>query len=782
MLSKRALRKLVVAMEAVPAGLLGAMACAPVSAQEAPAPAQPAATGRSVELDAVVVTAQKRKEDASKVPISISVLRGDDLQAQHITDITDITRNVPNVAFSSQGLGGAGAGLSNIQIRGVASAAGSNTTGIYMDDVSMTTRNIFSLGSAEPKFFDLDRIEVLRGPQGTLYGAGSMGGTVKFVSNQPDLKATSSDFYSELSNTRGGGTNWQLTAVHNRPLVPGEVALRIGVLKGRTSGYIDQVDSTGAQVASNINDEKDSVLKLALKWAPTPALSITPALFHQEVRTGDIDASYLDLPANKTSKIVREPGVDRLTVPSLTVAYDLGGADLTSISSYFRRIFNRTQDGTTVNSQYIGSVLDDTSGSPAGLGAAVAALPSAVLLNNLVNQFSQEIRVASKPYEPGKSPLTWIAGAYYSNLRTTLYDNEPVYGINDTFAAFNADPVDLLGFAMPNDMVYQSLRRYQTQQVALFGELTYHFTPTLYGTVGLRTLKSKETLDQDLNYYFADGPQHIDRSGRGHATTPKVALTWEVDPTQTVYANAAKGARLGSVNRFIPSGVCGQDLQNQGLTNGVPDSYGPDSLWSYEVGSKSKLLGNRLLVNLAAFYIDWKRMQQNVQLPICGFDYETNIGSAKSVGYEVEIKGKPTANLMLGFAGGYTSAQVTSDVPLLNVEKGDPIAGVPRYNAALTIDYNFEIRGDIGGFVRASSNWVGPSHGSLVKSDPDYQRPSYNTVNLSVGANYNAWQFTVFAKNLFNNQKVIQRPNVEFVNEGYRLRPLTVGMSLSASL
>jgi len=772
-------------MEAVP-GLLGAMACATASAQQAPtpAPAQPAATARVIEMETVVVTAQKRKEDASKVPVSISVLRGDDLQAQHITDITDVTRNVPNVAFSSQGLGGAGPGLSNIQIRGVASAAGSNTTGIYMDDVSMTTRNIFSLGAAEPKFFDLDRIEVLRGPQGTLYGAGSMGGTVKFVSNQPDLKDTSSEFYSELSSTRGGGTNWQVTAVHNRPLIAGELALRIGVLKGSTSGYIDQVDSTGRQVASNINHEKDAVLKLALKWTPTPALSVTPSLFHQEVRTGDIDAGYLDLPANKTSKIVLEPGVDRLTVPSLTVAYDLGGADLTSISSYFRRTFNRTQDGTAVNSQYIGSVLDELPASPAGLGAAVGALPSEVLLNNMVNQFSQEIRVASKPYEPGNSPFTWIGGAYYANLRTTLHDNEPVYGINDTFAAFHADPADpdLLGFAMPHDMVYQSLRTYRMKQAAIFGELTYHFTPTLYGTAGLRALQSRETLDQDLNYYFADGAQHINRKGSGHATTPKVALTWEVDPKQTLYANAAKGARLGSENRFIPSGVCGEDLKNQGLGNGVPDSYAPDSLWSYEVGSKSRLLGNRLTVNVAAFYIDWKNLQQNVQLPICGFDYETNVGKAKSAGYEFEIKGKPTANLVLGFSGGYTHAQVGSDVPLLNVTKGDPIAGVPRYNAALTVDYNFDIRDDIAGFVRASSSWVGSSHGSLLKSDPDYQRPAYNTVNLSVGASHRLWQFTVFAKNLLNNQKVIQRPNVEFVNEGYRLRPLTVGMSLSASL
>jgi len=772
------------------AGVVGAIVLPPAHADEAPAPdgaakptpAQPAA--RSDQIQTVTVTAQKRKEDASKVPISMSVLGGEELQAQHITDITDVTRAVPNVSFSGQGLGGAGPGLSNIEMRGVASSAGSNTTGIYLDDVSMTTRNIFSLGAAEPKFFDLERIEVLRGPQGTLYGAGSMGGTVKFISNQPDLHQTSTDLTSEISSTQGGGVNYQLTAVQNAPLIPGELAVRVGVLQGRTSGYIDQVDSSGHKVASNINWERDTVLRLGVKWKPTTQLSIAPSLFYQQVHTGDIDASYLDLAPNKTSKTVREPGVDKLTVPSLTVGYDFGGADLTSVSSYFQRIFNRTQDGTAVNSQYIGSVLNGLPDSPVGLGDAVGVLPSAVLLNNRVFQFSQELRLASKSYEPGRTPLTWIAGAYYSNLRTALYDNEPVFGITDTFSSFGVDPADpnLLGSATPNDMVYQSLRRYKTTQAALFGELVYHFTPSFYGTAGARYIKSKDSLDQDLNYYFADGPQHIQRGANGSAITPKVALTWEVTPNETVYGTAAKGARLGSENRFIPTGVCGQDLKNQGLTNGVPASYGPDSLWSYELGSKSKLLDNRLNVNLAAFYINWKKLQQDVQLPICGFDYETNIGGAKSVGFELEVKGKPNANLTLGVAGGYTNAEVTSDVALLNVKSGDPVAGVPRYNVTVTADYSFDITGSVSGFVRGSSSWVGSSHGSLVKTDPDYARPGYNTINLSAGANYNAWQVSLFAKNLFNDQKVIQRPNVEFVNEGYRLRPRTIGISLSDSL
>jgi outer membrane receptor protein involved in Fe transport len=228
--------------------------------------------------------------------------------------------------------------------------------------------------------------------------------------------------------------------------------------------------------------------------------------------------------------------------------------------------------------------------------------------------------------------------------------------------------------------------------------------------------------------------------------------------------------------------VCAQDLQNQGLGSGVPDGYAPDSLWSYELGSKSKLLNNRMTLNVAAFYIDWKHLQQTVTLPICGFDYQTNIGSATSTGVEFEIKGKPNANLVLGLSGSYTKARITSDVPLLGVSSGQAIPGVPRFNLTLTADYNFDITDRIAAFVRGSSNWIGPSHGALLASDPDYSRPAYNTVNLSVGTNFGVWETALFAKNLFNDQKVIQHPNVEFVSEGYRVRPLTIGLSLSGSL
>ncbi len=749
----------------------------PASADTAAAPEARKSAKPTEQIEAVLVTAQKRKEDASKVPLSISVVSGEELQAAHINNFADVTRAVPNMSFS--GASGSGAGLSNIEIRGISSAAGSATVGVYLDDVSMTTRNLYSMGSSEPKFFDIDRIEVLRGPQGTLYGASSMGGTIKFISNQPNLKEREASVYSETSSTKGGGTNYTVNGVVNQPLIPNELALRIGIQTGHESGYIDQVSPvTGNVIAKGINSQDSSVVKLAMKWAPTRDLSFTPSVFYQEVNSKDIDASYLSLPKNQTSKLVREPGNDRLLVPSLTVNYDLGKADLISVSSFYQRTFNRTQDGTTVNN--LGFAVPAT---PPGLAAAIGALPSAVYLQNQVRQFSQEFRVTSKPYDQKVSPFTWLGGVYYANLHTNVTDNEPIFGLNSTYAAFGANPADpgQLGIAFPNDNSYFSERHYHTEQEAVFGELNYYFLPNLHGTVGMRYLQATDSLSRSGDYYWNGGPTTSSVSTKSSAFTPKVSLIWEVDPNNTVYTSATEGFRLGGNDRPIPASLCASDFSNLGITQ-APTSFNSDKLWSYEIGNKSRLLGNRLSFNAALFYIQWNDLQQDIQLPGCGFDYETNVGKAKSYGAEFEIKGKPTANIVLGLSGGYTNATLSSDVPSLKAHAGDPIQGVPKYNASLTGQYTFNLSGDYYGFARAAAHWTGSSHGTLVATDPDYSRPAYSTIDASIGATFDQWELTLFVKNASNNDKVIQRPNVQSISEGYRVAPRTIGISLSGKI
>ncbi len=736
-------------------------------------------TKTSGQLEEITVTADKRTEDVRKVPLSVSVLSGNDLETQHIDDFTDLTRSLPNISFS--GASGSGPGLNNIEIRGISSAAGQSTVGIYLDDVSLTTRNLYSQGAPEPKFFDVDRVEVLRGPQGTLYGASSMGGTLKVVTNQPNTQEYEGSVYSELSGTDGGGINYVETGILNVPLINGKVGMRIGIQTAGDDGYIDLVSPTdGHLIQSGINTEHDTVGRLAFKLTPTDNLTITPAIFYQRVATEDIDASYLNLPKNETDKLVREPGTDRMAVPSLTVNYDVGFADLTSVSSYFYRDFNRVQDGTAINSPFLGTQVTD----PA-LGAIVGGLPSAVNLDNKIGQISQELRLASKPYDGSGLPLTWLGGLYYSDEHTKVTDNEPIFGLNAAFAAAGQDPTnpaDLAG-AFPNDFVgdssYYSERRYDTRQYAVFGEANYYITPAIKATAGARYLFARDGLDRVGNYYYAGGPVSSAVTGHSYALTPKFAISWDVNEQNTLYANITKGFRLGSENRPVPLTVATeQDFANLGIS-GAPNAYAPDKLWNYEIGAKSRFFDNRLSVNVSAYYIDWSNIQQDIFLPISGFDFETNFGSAESYGSEIEIKGKVTPTITLGLSGGYTHATLTTAEPTLGISAGQKIEGVPDWNTTFTGEYDFSVAGRFDAFVRGAWNWVGASHGTLVKTDPDYQRPVYDTIDASVGADFGAWEVSLFGKNLGNNDKVIQRPNVQGVDEGYRLRPLTIGMAIS---
>ncbi len=746
----------------------------------------------------VVVTSQKRREDIRQVPLSVSVMSGEALAQSHVADFGDLSRSVPNLSYNTQ----AGAGLATLQMRGVSSQAGSATVAVYLDDISLTTRNLYSQGTAEPRFFDVERVEVLRGPQGTLYGASSLGGTLKYISRQPDLRALQGSAYGELSSTSHGGTNHVLQGVLNIPVSPDKVALRIGVQSGRDGGTIDRVDPNTLQVVEKgINTDRWDVIKLALRAQLGPAWSLTPALFDQRYKSSDIDASYLavgsfqganagaPLAIFQTSKPVREPGDDHLTIPSLTLQGDLGVADMTAVLSGYKRRFDRTQDGTYVNSPYIGSVITD----PA-LGATVGMLPSAVNLNNRVDQTSIELRFASKGFEAGGSPFTWIAGIFAARTKTEVIDDEPIFGIN---AAFNAagksieDPTvlpDTFAGAFLNDSSYYSARHYEDRQHSIFGELTYHAGPSLRAIAGIRLLRASQHFTREGDRYYAGGPTTAVIDSSASAVTPRFALDWDVDAATTVYANIAKGFRLGSANRPVPlTALVRQDLATLGLPPTIPASYKPDSLWSYEVGSKSRLWGGKLNLNLAAFYIDWKDIQQDVVLPQSAFDFETNVGRARSVGLEAEARLKATDSLTLSAAGSITHATFADDMPALgtdsngnlNVRGGDWVQGVPRYSARLGFEYRFRAFGDAGGFVRASGQWTGPSHGSFVRDSSDYDRPGYFTADASAGLGFERWEFSAFVKNLGNDHAIIQRPSVQSVSTAYRLRPRTIGVTAS---
>lgn len=760
-------------------------------------------------LQEVVVTAQKRPEIVRYVPMSISVVTSSDLAASHIASYADLSRVVPSLSFSSLG----GEGLSNLQIRGISSQAGTATVATYIDDVSLTTRNLYSEGAPEPRVFDLQRIEVLRGPQGTLYGASALGGVIRFITNQPVLNQFRGDAFAEGAGVSHGGMDWDLRGTVNIPLADNRAALRLGVERGVDSGYVNVLPLLpgGSEIPrSNRNDWTVSHAALLLEL--TDNLSATAAVFYQRYHTDDTDVVALspNTPGPYyATKGLLEPGTDELAVPSVTIHWDMGAADLTSVTAFYHRNFARVNDLTVGNSE---SIAAGSVSNPA-LAAVVFNLPSADYLNTRVNQFSEEARLESKPFSPGDGiPVTWLLGGFFSNDRTYLIDTQPIFGMNATFARYGADPQnpnDLSGgfpndFA--NDLSFLATRNYHTREYAGFGQATYHFGETLRLTAGLRYQVANEVFDHMANYYYSacdpsvggpGCPATDHATGHFHALTPKVAVDWDISPDVTLYGNITKGFRLGSENRPVPlygdpnldpnvPGVNSTraDLRYLGLAS-VPASFRPDSLWNYELGTKSALLNRHLLLDLSAFYIRWTDIQQTINLISSGYNFQANAGSATSKGVELAAKALLPGGFTLEASAGYTKATLDSGVVINgvvvnNTFAGEDVPGVPRWSGNFAAQYQFTVASALL-FVRGEANFVGSSHGTLVTTDPDYQRPAYSLFQASAGATIGRYDISIFGKNLTNDDKIIQRPNIlnAGFDEGYRIAPKTIGANVS---
>ena len=550
-------------------------------------------------------------------------------------------------------------------------------------------------------------------------------------------------------------------------------------------------------------------------------------MFRQLAITRDVDAQYLALPSFQTPKKVAEPGRDSLIVPALTISADLGFADLTAITGNYERQFTRTLDSTIYDNLalYACDPLDqaltctDNSGnpvynSPPGLFQALNQLPSQTFYSNTVRQWSEEVRLASKPYEPGKLPFTWLVGLYYSDEHTTATDTEYVDGADAAFARFGAnaaDPTVIFGAfpgGFPRDQVYRAVMSYDTAQYAAFGEATYYPWSNVRLTAGARYeyARDGEKTFQDLFYAYGDsGP--TSSVSRYYPLIPKFAFGWDVTPDDTVYVNVTKGFRLGSENRRIAydpsatgaSGTPSYDLAQLGLT-GSPTSFGPDKLWNYEIGDKARLFGGRLVASVDFFYIQWSAIQSEIPLVTSGLEFQTNAGSATSYGGEFELRGRLPGGFTLGFSGSVVRATLDNGVVingnLVNgTFAGEKIPGVPEYNFTVDARNDFSLNETTTGFVDLNPVWVGPSHGDVVTTNPDYKRPNYFTMGASAGLYFGRWEVSVFGRNLTNNAKIIQRPDIQGSasslyglnylgqtvrnTQGFTLRPLTIGANVT---
>jgi outer membrane receptor protein involved in Fe transport len=719
----------------------------------------------------LVVTAQKRSENIRDVPVSISVLTGDQLAKQHVANYADLARSTPGLSFSNTG----SSGLSRISLRGISSAQGSATVGIYLNDISLTIPNQFFTGVTLPRLFDLDHVEVLRGPQGTLYGDSSLGGTLRFITKGPLLGVFAGEASAEGSKTDAGGANYKLEGVVNAP-VGDNAAFRLAVQREYLSGFIDHVNSQGVVDNKNVDAERTTAVRASFLWNPSDDLKVTSTLQWQQTASDDTGITKLSLGKFQENRPVREPSEDTLFAPSVTVEKRFGDLTFTAISGYAYRRFDRQFDGTIYDSDYVASVIDDSYGPTY---ETIAALPGIMRNTDAVATYSQEFRLASPSLAESGKRYEWQVGAYFAKQKITSLDHEYVVGLDATVARLlGTTTQDAIGYATPGGLIgyFNSVRR--NNQVALFAEGSFKVTDKLKATVGLRQVRATSQYALDEGGWLADGaPARDDASTRSTPLTPKFALTYEASDSVSLYANAAKGFRLGGQNNALTS-FCAADVKSLGLADAK--SYQSDSLWSYEGGAKTRLFGGRVTFNASAFYIDWKNVQQSVRLAKCGSVITGNAGDARSQGGELELRAMLTDHLTLNLSGAITDAKITKASAGTGAVDGSHLLGVPENTASIGLDYNRPLTNRVDGFFSVNWSHTGESSGAYATTSQDYRRPSYDLVDASLGVDIDKVEVSLFAKNLLNEDKVIQKPSVLFITQGLVLRPRTIGLNVRA--
>jgi iron complex outermembrane receptor protein len=770
------------------------------------ASAQTASNSDNAEsLGEIVVTAQKRVSTVQDTPISITAVSGADIQDRGITDLSTLAAATPGVSLKSNG-----PGQTELEMRGMTSSGGNSATvGFYLDDIPMTAPAGAQNGKVviDPTLYDLNRIEVLRGPQGTLYGSGSMGGTVKLITNQPNLTESQGSVESILSGTDGGGFNHNDNFMVNIPIVNDQLALRIVGSEAYTSGWIDRIvanpfplPTNGGATRGNVqaapvesrrkgsNAEHLYGARATMLWKPTAELSITPSIFYQRI-TQEGPSAFDSNPGTQAHYQpfnVAEPYSDRIVVYSLTANYKFDSFDVTSITSQWNRTSIQSQDGSENFNNPISGVEIN---APATIGFYLPGGTGPVqgTETDPSSQFSQEIRAAST----GDGRLTWVGGVFYSHFKSTF----------NLYTAVQ-DPsvyVDLGTFGpATTNAIWNLTNPTKLSQYAVFGESTYAITEGLKATIGLRWY----SYDYSFYDYFAGwgSPQggatpsqdYITQSQNG--VNPKFNLAYEFDKDLMVYVTAAKGFRPGGGNQPLPTG--GPLWAPGGVPLSVspfkyaggqwPKSYSPDTLWSYELGEKARLFDRRLTVNASVYYEKWSNVQV-LELPN---DYllADNGGTAKIYGGELEVRAALGGGFQLGVSGGYTHASLRPGVHY-TIQPFDKLPDVPTHTADINLTYSHALSEKYQFTARVENTYVasrldltfppGFSTGELTSL------PSYDLTNIRAGIHSDAgWGAALFANNLFNKQAYLENmtqltlTNASF-NRVITNQPLTIGVDLT---
>ncbi|WP_169333637.1 TonB-dependent receptor [Novosphingobium nitrogenifigens] len=691
----------------------------------------------------IVVTAQKRSESAQKVPLSMTVLSAEDLEKRGVQSVYDLSRIAPSLSVVSSG-----PGENNLIIRGISSTAGSAATvGYYLDDTPIAASSNAALlstrGVIDPSMLDVARVEVLRGPQGTLYGSSSMGGTVRYITAQPNLSKIEGKFGADLSGTEGGGFNWKLNGVINVPIVKDVLAVRIAAYGQRDDGYIDRypISSTNYLAADtsvapqhNVNTYDTHGVRVAVLYKPTDTLTIEPSFLYQYSRLGTpftFDAVPGSLQNPIQARDIDETNTQKSWIANLTVKKEIGPIEITSSSSYFHREVNLIDDSSKVLAYYFGTPTVE---------------PVAMYGNYRNKEFTQELRVGTN----FKGPFQIIVGGFYHNVTAPLESSIP---FPTDYAYRNDAPFS--GYST----VYAGTRNATMKEYAGFGEASLAITRTLTARAGLRVFQVDQSFTQTGDGLFNGGYSAVSSQSHDHGVTPKFSLNWQATRDKMIYATISKGYRPGGPNNPAPANVCGTEVSGLGLSQNQLTAYGSDHLWNYEVGAKTSWFGHRLTVNGSLYYIDWSQVQQQIVLQ-CGFNITANFGKAKSRGGELEVEFRPTKKVTLGGGFGYTDATLGNDVPGTAAKNGNQLLNTPKWTASGSAEYRDHLNARLDGFARVDYSYMGPANFLYDTTSPFYHRQGFSIFNLRMGVNpaSGPWEAAFYVNNLFNKAGATDLP------------------------
>ena len=730
----------------------------------------------SVSLERVMVTSQKRSGDIQDIPFSVAAKTGEELIRLGANNIEEIARNV--AGFSIQDLG---PGQSQVTMRGVSAGqivrdqpGVKEQVGIYLDESVIS----LSLFTPDLELIDIDRVEVLRGPQGTLFGSGSLSGTVRYITTQPQMGLREGEVALEGNLAGDDDFGGSFKGILNVP-IGDKAALRMTPYFTRSGGFIDAVQPDGS-IDNDVNDGERYGGRFALRVEPTEGLAITPRMVFQQVTADGFNRedvfNILANPFTTTRPRVflgereqftqlKEEFDDEFLLLDLNVEYQFGNnMTLTSVSSYTDREVVQVRDGTALT----GSI----TGGSIGLGEDIFTLDAPLIDTTDIEVFTQEIRLASDP----EARLRWVGGAFYSDIQRDYSQDLLVRGFE------NLSGIPTEGVLNPKDVLFFSRIPYDFEQFALFAELTYALTDRLDITAGGRYFDFDESRELNFDGIFAD--QTIAQPGKTSSDgfSPRFMVNYAATESLNLNAQVSKGFRLGGINDPLNAPLCtAQDLE----TFGGRPSFDDEELWNYEVGAKTTFLGGRGTFNVAAYWMDIDDLQATLTAGTCSSRIIFNVPNSRVRGVDFELALQPTRNINLSLAGTVVDAELRSTITSVGadgsesvveaIERGNRLPTTPRFELNAAANFNWNIGNGWEGFVNTSIQHVGsrftqigdqaegfgvvdiatglPNNIGNVDQATfvfDPKLPAYQLGNARAGIRSPAWEFAIFANNIWD--------------------------------